>query len=131
VFQISASGVFATLHSFTYLESGPQSYSALVQGTNGNFYIACEGAGSSYNPGTILCLTVPPVFLSMTKTGNAWNFSWNGQTGQRYQLQWNSNLNDGGWSNLGVSIVTSGPTIHGTDVSPVGNQRFYRVVALP
>ena len=46
VFQITTNGVFATLHSFTYLESGPESYAALVQATNGNFYIACEGAGS-------------------------------------------------------------------------------------
>jgi len=131
VFQITTNGVFATLYSFTYLESGPQSYAALVQGTNGNFYIACEGAGSGYSPGAILRLTVPPVFLSMTRAGSAWNFSWSGETGQRYQLQWNASLNPGGWTNLGAPVTAPGPTINGTDVSSAGNQRFYRVVALP
>jgi hypothetical protein len=131
VFQITTNGVFATLHSFTYQENGPESYAALVQATNGNFYVACEGAGQGYNPGTILRLTVPPVFLSMTRAGSAWNFSWSGQTGQRYQLQWNASLNPGGWTNLGALIVAPGPTITGTDVSSAGNQRFYRVVALP
>ncbi len=131
VFQITTNGVFATLHSFTYQENGPESYAALVQATNGNFYIACEGAGSGYSPGTILRLTVPPVLQSMARTGSAWNFSWSGETGQKYQLQWNTSLNPGGWANLGAPVTAPGPTITGTDVSPAGNQRFYRVMALP
>jgi len=68
---------------------------------------------------------------SMTKTGNIWNLSWNGQTGQKYQLQWNADLSPGGWNNLGAPITGQGPTIHSTDGNPTGNQRFYRVTALP
>ena len=131
LFQITTNGVFATLHSFTYLEAGPQSYAAVVQGTNGNFYIACEGSGSGYSPGTILRLTVPPVFLSMTRAGSGWNFSWGGETGQKYQLQWNSTLDPGGWINLGAPVTALAPTVFGADASPVGNRRFYRVMALP
>lgn len=131
VFQITTNGIFITIHSFTYLENGPESYAALVQATNGNFYIACEGSSSSFNPGTICRLTVPPVIQSMTWTGSAWNFSWNGQTGQKYQLQWNANLNPNGWINLGVPISGQGPNLNGMDGNPAGNQRFYRVVALP
>ncbi len=131
VFQITTNGVFATLHSFTYLESGPESYAALVQATNGNFYVACEGSGQGYSPGTILRLTVPPVFQSLTSTGNVWNLTWSGETGQKYQMQWNASLNPAGWTNLDPPVTASGPTINGTDVSPAGNHRFYRVVALP
>jgi uncharacterized repeat protein (TIGR03803 family) len=131
VFQITTNGTFATLHSFTSLESGPESYAALIQGTNGNLYIACEGAGGGYLPGTILRLTIPPAFKSIVRSGNAWNLSWCGQTGQKYQLQWNASLDPGGWADLGAPVAASGPTINCTDASPVGNQRFYRVVALP
>jgi len=131
VFQITSNGVFTTLHSFTSLENGPESYAALVQATNGNFYVACEGSGYSYNPGTIFRLTVPPVLQSMTWAGNAWSFSWNGQTGQKYQLQWTTNLNSSGWINLGSPLSGQGPTLDGVDGSPAGSQRFYRVMALP
>ena len=131
VFQITSNGIFTTLHSFTYVENGPESYAALVQATNGNFYITCEGSGYSFNPGTIFRLTVPPVMQSMTKTGSAWNFSWNGQTGQKYQLQWNTNVSPGGWINLGAPLIGQGPTINAMDGNPAGNQRFYRVMALP
>ena len=131
VFQITTNGVLATLHSFTWQETGPQSYSALVQGTNGNFYIACEGAGSGYSPGTILRLTVPPAFLSMTRKGTAWTFTWSGQTGQKYQLQYNASLCSTGWTNLGSPVTATGPVISATDPSPAGAQRFYRAVALP
>lgn len=131
VFQITTNGVFTTLHSFTSLENGPESYAALVQGTNGNFYITCEGSGYSFNPGTIFRLTVPPVMQAITKTGSAWNFSWNGQTGQKYQLQWNTNLSPSGWINLGAPLTGQGPTIGGLDGNPTGPQRFYRVMAIP
>jgi uncharacterized repeat protein (TIGR03803 family) len=131
VFQITTNGIFATIHSFTYLENGPESYAALVQATNGNFYIACEGSSSSFNPGTIFRLTIPPVIQSMTWTGSAWNISWNGQTGQKYQLQWNDNLSPDGWINLGVPISGQGPTINGIDPNPSTDQGFYRVIAWP
>ncbi len=131
VFQITTNGIFTTLHSFTYLENGPESYAALMQATNGNFYIACEGSGYSFNPGTIFRLTVPPVMQSMTRTGSVWNLSWNGQTGQKYQLQWNTNLNPNGWISLGAPLLGQGPTISSMDANPAGSQRFYRVAALP
>jgi uncharacterized repeat protein (TIGR03803 family) len=131
VFQITTNGDFTTLHSFTPLENGPESYAALVQATNGNFYVACEGSGYSFNPGTIFRLTVPPVMQSMAWAGNAWNISWNGQTGQRYQLQWSTNLNFNGWLNLGSPLSGQGPTINGMDGSPAEPQRFYRVMAVP
>jgi uncharacterized repeat protein (TIGR03803 family) len=131
VFQITTDGVLTTLHSFTDLENGIESYAALVQATNGNLYITCEGTSASFNPGTIFRLTVPPVIQSMTWTGTAWNFSWNGQTGQKYQLQYNTNLNAAGWINLGSPFAGQGPTLQGTDPMPSGPQRFYRITAWP
>jgi uncharacterized repeat protein (TIGR03803 family) len=131
VFQITTNGVFTMLHSFTDLENGIESYDALMQATNGNFYITCEGSGYSFNPGTIFRMTVPPVMQSITKTGSAWNFSWNGQTGQKYQLQWNTSLSPNGWTDLGNPLTGQGPTISGMDGNPAGDQRFYRVMALP
>jgi uncharacterized repeat protein (TIGR03803 family) len=131
VFQITTNGILTTLHSFAYFENGNESYAALVQATNGNIYITCEGSGTSFNPGTIFRLTVPPVIQSMSWTGNAWNFSWNGETGQKYQIQYNTNLNTDGWINLGSPFAGQGPTLQGSDPNPAGPQRFYRVTAWP
>lgn len=131
VFQITTNGALTTLHSFVYWENGNESYAALVQATNGNIYITCEGSSFSFNPGTISRLTVPPVIQSMTWTGNAWNFSWNGQTGQKYKIQYNTNLNADGWINLGSPFAGQGPTLQGSDPNPADAQRFYRVTAWP
>jgi uncharacterized repeat protein (TIGR03803 family) len=131
VFQITTNGVLKTLHYFTYLEAGYQSYGALVQGTDGNLYIACEGGESGYGAGTILRLTVPPVFLSMGRAGGGRTFIWNGQTGQKYQLQYNASLSSPNWINLGNPVTGVGPVLSATDTSPSGTQGFYRIIALP
>jgi uncharacterized repeat protein (TIGR03803 family) len=131
VFQITTNGLLTTLYSFTDGEGGIGSYTALVQGTNGNFYIACEGVPEGYTPGYILRLTVPPEFLSMTATGDACSLTWSGETGQQYQLQCNSTLAPTGWTNLGATITSQGSVFTATDPNPAGSQRFYRLVALP
>jgi uncharacterized repeat protein (TIGR03803 family) len=131
VFQITTNGVLRTLHYFDYLETSSQAYAALVQGTDGNFYIACEGAGQGYSAGTILRLTVPPVFLSMGRAGGGRTFAWNGQTGQKYQLQYNGSLSSPNWTDLGNPVTGAGPVLNATDTSPSGTQGFYRIIALP
>lgn len=131
IFQIATNGIFVTLHSFTYLEGGPESYAALVQANNGNFYIADQGMGPNYSMGTILRLTVPPAIQSITSTGGSRTITWNGETGQIYQLQFKAGLMQRGWINLGNPITASGPLVNATDPNPAGSQGFYRVVALP
>jgi uncharacterized repeat protein (TIGR03803 family) len=131
IFQITTNGLFATLHSFTYLEVGPESYAAVVQAKNGNFYIANQGRGPNYNMGTILRLTVPPSIVSVTAAGGRRTITWSGETGQTYQLQFNTGLIPGGWIDLGNPIIAVGPLISANDSRVVGSQGFYRVVALP
>jgi hypothetical protein len=40
-------------------------------------------------------------------------------------------LSPNGWTDLGNPLTGQGPTISGMDGNPAGDQRFYRVMALP
>jgi len=48
VFQMTANGVFANLYSFTGLGDGAYPVTALVQGTNGDFYGTASAGGSGW-----------------------------------------------------------------------------------
>jgi len=131
VFQITTNGVLKTLYSITLQEGGPGSYSALVQATNGSFYIACEGASVAGFTGTVLRLIVPPAFQSITATGSSSALAWAGQTGQTYQVQYSSSLTPAGWTNLGSPVTAAAPIINATNARPASAQGFYRILVLP
>jgi uncharacterized repeat protein (TIGR03803 family) len=132
VFQITTNGTFQTLHSFAWPENGPEGYSALLQATNGNFYVVCEGAGMGSGAfGTVLRLIVPPAFQSFKKTGNSATVMWAGETGQKYQVQYSSTLAPCRWTNLGAPVIAAGPLITSTNTPPAGGQGYFRVQVLP
>jgi hypothetical protein len=54
--------------------------------------------------------------------------SWNAFSGVAYQLQYRTNLTQGGWVNLGTPYTASGPAISATDANPLPGPRFYRVI---
>jgi hypothetical protein len=95
-----------------------------------DFHIACEGAGP-YSSGTILRLIVPPAFVSMARIGSSWMLTWAGETGQKYQVQYNTTLGPAGWTNLGTPVIAGAPLISATNACPAGSQGFYRVLVLP
>jgi hypothetical protein len=80
----------------------------------------------------VLVIPLPkPVLQGVTKAGNSLQFSWNSFSGTLYQVQYSTNLANGGWSNLGSSITATGPST--STSTPIGPdpQRFYRVQLLP
>ena len=72
VFQISASGVFTSLYSFTGGNDGANPEAALVQGSDGSFYGTTSGGGGG--AGTVFRLTiVPPHPVAATATATLVN----------------------------------------------------------
>jgi hypothetical protein len=83
--------------------------------------------------GTAFTLSIvppPPPQLSagLNVSGNSISLSWNGLSGQTYQVQCTTNLVPANWVNLGGSIPgTNGITITVSDTLTNSPQKFYRV----
>ena len=54
--------------------------------------------------------------------------SWPLVSGQSYQAQYKDNVGDAAWQNVNGGIIFIGNTGYINDLSPSGNQRFYRIV---
>lgn len=72
-----------------------------------------------------------PVLASPVKSGGPVNLTWTTMAGLAYQLQYQTNLNQNNWINLGGPITASGGILTTNDVSPSDPQRFYRLQLLP
>jgi hypothetical protein len=53
------------------------------------------------------------------------------EAGGMYQLQYNSDLSSGNWSNLGSAFTATSATTSTSDSLTNGPQRFYRLALLP
>lgn len=71
-----------------------------------------------------------PVLQIAAHTGNTLTFSWTAVSGQNYQVQSATNINQTTWTNLGSSITATGTTASFTNTVGPDVQRFYRVQAL-
>lgn len=80
---------------------------------------------------TLSVVAAPPFQLSpaLTQNGTNFSFSWNGTTGQTYQVQYSTNLAAAQWFNLGDSITGTNGIMTVTDVIGPDPQKFYRLVA--
>jgi uncharacterized repeat protein (TIGR03803 family) len=130
VFKITTNGVLTSLYSFTGGSDGAQPYAGLVQGSDGNFYGTTWGGGVG-GSGTVFRLTIVPAFQAVTLTNGMLSLGWSTEAGARYQLQCNSDLSSGNWTNLGSPFAGTGGTFRTTDSVTNGPQRFYRVTVLP
>jgi uncharacterized repeat protein (TIGR03803 family) len=130
VFKITSGGVLTLVYTFTGGDDGAYPNSALVQGTDGNFY-GTTSSGGAYGNGAIfrLSLVSPPrpVFQSVTKAGGTIALTWSALAGQTYQLQFKTNLNQMSWNNLGSVITATNSTATALDSIGPDPQRFYRV----
>jgi hypothetical protein len=72
-----------------------------------------------------------PMMQPPVKSGGLVNLTWSTMTGLNYQLQYQTNLTQNNWINLGGSIPASGGILTTNDVSPADPQRFYRLQLLP
>jgi len=75
--------------------------------------------------------SIPPIFNSVTRVGNAINLSWSAITGQTYQVQYRTNLSQSNWSNVGSTVVATNTTATLSDLPGSDRQRFYRVFIVP
>lgn len=74
-------------------------------------------------------ITVPaPVLQSVTRTSGTVRFTWNAVISAVYQLQYRTNLVQGGWSNLGNVITATNTVIPASDAIGPNPQRFYRLL---
>jgi uncharacterized repeat protein (TIGR03803 family) len=140
VFKITTNGDLTSLYAFGMVTNatgqaldGANPQAALVQGTDGNFYGTTDSGGSSED-GTIFRLSVAPaapVFQTATLANRTLSLTWSAEPGGVYQLQFNSDLSSGNWTNLGGPATAIAATLSSTDTVTNGPQRFYRVVLLP
>lgn len=134
VFQISSSGTFNTLWTFSGT-NGSNPAGALIQwGDAGNLY-GTTSQGGSNNFGTIFSLNVPslgpvtnlPVSRFRMRANHA-ALSILTAAGINYQLQSVDSLVQASWDNVGSPIQSGGGLLTLTDPkSALKNQRFYRV----
>jgi len=103
--------------------------SELVQGSDGGFYCTSQYGGAGF--GSVLRITVGPVFKAVTLTNGTVTLVWSTDAGSTYQLQYTSDLNMGDWANLGNPITATSWTLSAIDSVANGPRRFYRVVVLP
>lgn len=129
IFQIQTNGVLTTLYSFTGGSDGATPGSALVQGDDSNFYGATY-TGGTYGAGTIFRLSMAasaPFIQTVTQADGILTLTWSAVSGQMYQVQYNTSLSPGNWSNLGNSVMASNTTA--TAIASITNsQCFYRIM---
>ena len=91
-----------------------------------------QGHTGSSNPFSVIAFVPPqPVFQSWVHTGNALTFTYSALSGQVYQLQYKTNLNQVNWFNLGSPIPATNSVMSASDAVGSDPQRFYRITVLP
>ena len=130
VFQITINGALTTLHVFGGGSDGANPLAGLVHGSDGNFYGTTYGGGVG-GAGTVFRLTIVPAFRAVTLTNSTLSLTWSTEAGGGYQLQYNSDLSSGNWTNLGSPFTATGATLNATNSVTTSPQRFYRLVLLP
>lgn len=81
---------------------------------------------------SIVLVPPPPSFQSISNSGGNISFTWTGQVGFNYQVQYKTNLTSGTWMNLGSSVTATNSVMSASDPIVLGaSARFYRVALLP
>jgi len=71
-----------------------------------------------------------PVVGVAALTGSTLTLSWNSIAGERYRVQYKSDLNETDWTDLSGDVTASGSVTAKMDTRTAAN-RFYRVQVLP
>ena len=129
VFVMTPGGALTTLVLFDSDLYGANPESALTLGANGSFYGTANDGGAN-GSGTVFSFSIlpaSPVFEPPTLTDRTLTLTWSAVIGQRYQLQYATNLSATNWLNLS-NLTASKATATATDTMNASGQRFYRVV---
>ena len=91
-----------------------------------------QGHTGSSNPFDVITFVPPqPVFQSLVNTGSGLTFTWSALSGEMYQLQFKTNLNQVTWINRGSPIPATNSIMSASDTMGPDPQRFYRIEVLP
>jgi hypothetical protein len=144
IFKMTTDGTgFVRLHSFSPAISSSQGQTNwdgglpladLVLDCNTLYGTAAIYGGAGL--GTVFSLqlpapTAPPIISSLTQTNGTVAFTWSGNPGSSYQVQYKTDAASSNWSNLGGVLVATNETLSAADVIGTNTQRFYRIVLLP
>jgi hypothetical protein len=72
-----------------------------------------------------------PFLQPLTQTKGAFTLAWAAVPGERYQVQYKSDLTQTNWSNLGDPITATTTNTTASDLIGPDPQRFYRIIVLP
>jgi uncharacterized repeat protein (TIGR03803 family) len=78
-----------------------------------------------------LTVVYPPVFLSVVRSNCTLALTWSAIPGQRYRLQYSTNLPAKSWSSLGASVFPTSNSVTAHDNVCTNTERFYRVMLAP
>ncbi len=84
--------------------------------------------GTTNSTGATLTVVPRPTFQTAISTNGSMKLEWSATLGQKYQLQYNTNLNPTNWSNLGSAITATNLAITILDPLNPSGRRFYRVL---
>ena len=93
--------------------------------------IVSNTLGSVASATARLTVVYPPVFLSAVQSNCTLNLSWSTMPGQKYRLQYKTNLTATAWISLGSSVTATGPVMSAPDTVCANAQKVYRVVLIP
>jgi len=71
------------------------------------------------------------VFQSVSRSGNTATLKWSATVGQRYRLQFRTDLSSGIWNNVGAFVTATSTNMTGSDPGASTSPRFYRVEFFP
>jgi hypothetical protein len=100
-------------------------------------YDLCTGWGTPAGQALIDALAGKPMpvsqpsFTGIEAANGGYTFSWATLPGLVYQVQFTTDLSGNVWNNLGNPITASGNTLSFSDVQPLNDQRFYRIILSP
>lgn len=81
---------------------------------------------------SIVLVPPPPSFRTISNAAGNISFTWSGQVGFNYQVQYKTNLTSTTWSNLEGPILATNAVMSGSDsITPGSASKFYRIVLLP
>jgi hypothetical protein len=99
----------------------------LARGGDGELYLLSKSDGMIRQLSAVL---IPPTLGAVTVTNGTRTITWPAISNRTYRVQYKTNLNDLGWSNLVGDITANSATASKTD-STVAVTRYYRLQVLP
>jgi hypothetical protein len=114
------------------ITQAPSAGTLLSFGTNLVTLTALDAAGNATNCSVLVIVScLPPAFQTVSQADGLITFSWNAITGRVYQLQYQTDLVQTGWTDMGAPVTAADSTLSASDAIAPDPQRFYRVVLMP